>query len=90
MTPIRLNLLAAAVLSALAIPAAAQVSGPCPRFAAGSTVTNPPALFSNNGVLSVDLSYNTAQDADGRTPISVPHQRQVDEILDRAGAKPTP
>jgi FtsP/CotA-like multicopper oxidase with cupredoxin domain len=67
MTRIHLVLFAAMALPATAIPAVAQVSGPCPRFAAGSTVTNPPALFSNNGVLSVNLAYNTATDADGRT-----------------------
>ncbi len=42
-------------------------SGPCPRFAAGSTVTNPPALFSQKGRLTVNFSYNTQQDAQGRT-----------------------
>ncbi|HEV2170961.1 MAG TPA: multicopper oxidase domain-containing protein, partial [Candidatus Binatus sp.] len=56
------------ILTLLIIPiAAAAQTNPCPRFAAGSTVTNPPALFSNNGTLTVNLSYNTATDADGRT-----------------------
>ncbi len=41
--------------------------GACPRFNAGATVVNPPALFSHDGKLTVDLSYNTAMDADGRT-----------------------
>lgn len=45
----------------------AAQTGPCPRFAAGSTVTNPPALFSQGGVLIVNLSYQTAQDSQGRT-----------------------
>jgi FtsP/CotA-like multicopper oxidase with cupredoxin domain len=42
-------------------------SGPCPRFAPGSTVRNPPTLFSKGGSLTVNLTYNTATDADGRT-----------------------
>jgi FtsP/CotA-like multicopper oxidase with cupredoxin domain len=47
----------------------AKISGtnPCPRFAPGSVVSNPPALFSHGGVLSVNLTYNTETDADGRT-----------------------
>src|ERR1700722_9653579 len=62
----RLNLLAILALLITPISAAAQ-GNPCPRFAAGSTVTNPPALFSSSGVLTVNLAYNTATDADGRT-----------------------
>ena len=42
-------------------------TNPCPRFAPGSVVSNPPALFSHGGVLSVNLAYNTETDADGRT-----------------------
>jgi len=61
------SLLAAITALAAPISVAAQIGGPCPRFAAGSTVTNPPALFSKDGALVVDLFYNTAQDADGRT-----------------------
>ena len=61
----RLDLLA--ILALLITPIAAAQGNPCPRFAAGSTVTNPPALFSVNGALTVNLSYNTATDADGRT-----------------------
>jgi FtsP/CotA-like multicopper oxidase with cupredoxin domain len=45
----------------------AAQNGPCPRCAAGSTVTNPPALYSQAGMLTVNLSYQTAQDAQGRT-----------------------
>ncbi len=62
----RLDLFVILALLATPISVAAQGS-PCPRFAAGSTVTNPPARFSEDGVLTVNLSYNTAQDADGRT-----------------------
>ncbi len=43
------------------------VPNPCPRAAAGSVVHQPPALFSQNGVLSVQFSYQTATDAAGRT-----------------------
>jgi FtsP/CotA-like multicopper oxidase with cupredoxin domain len=48
------------------ITAAAQTDL-CPRFAPGSTVTNPPALYSQNGSLIVNFWYNTQQDAQGRT-----------------------
>jgi FtsP/CotA-like multicopper oxidase with cupredoxin domain len=35
----------------------APVANPCQRFAAGSVVQQPPALFSQNGVLNVSFSY---------------------------------
>jgi FtsP/CotA-like multicopper oxidase with cupredoxin domain len=38
----------------------------CARFPAGSVVHNPPALFSRNGSLAVNFSYQTRTDADGR------------------------
>src|SRR5579863_5919170 len=41
-------------------------ANPCPRFSAGSAVRNPPALYSEDGSLTVNLSYNTVTDADGR------------------------
>jgi hypothetical protein len=62
----RLNLLAILALLIAPITVAAQ-GNPCPRFTAGGTVTNPPALFSHDGALTVNLSYNTTTDADGRT-----------------------
>jgi FtsP/CotA-like multicopper oxidase with cupredoxin domain len=43
------------------------VSNPCtPRFAAGSVVHNPPALYSSNGVLNVRFSYQQTTDSVGR------------------------
>jgi FtsP/CotA-like multicopper oxidase with cupredoxin domain len=42
------------------------VANACERPAAGSVVSNPPDLFSVNGVLKVDFSYQTTVDADGR------------------------
>jgi FtsP/CotA-like multicopper oxidase with cupredoxin domain len=42
------------------------VANPCPRYAAGSVVHNPPALFSSNGVLEVKFSYQQRVDSDGR------------------------
>ncbi|MGA2653088.1 MAG: multicopper oxidase domain-containing protein [Terracidiphilus sp.] len=48
-------------------PAVAPVPNPCPRFAAGSPVLNPVALFSSHGILSVNFSYQTTTDANGRT-----------------------
>lgn len=44
----------------------APVSNPCPRFAAGSVIQNPPALFSTNGALTVQFSYQTTTDSAGR------------------------
>jgi len=43
------------------------VANPCPRPAAGSVVHNPHSLFSSNGVLTVNFSYQTRTDSDGRT-----------------------
>jgi FtsP/CotA-like multicopper oxidase with cupredoxin domain len=42
------------------------VANPCPRLKAGSVVENPPALFSQNGVLNVQFSYQTVTDSVGR------------------------
>jgi FtsP/CotA-like multicopper oxidase with cupredoxin domain len=43
------------------------VANPCPRFAAGTVINQPAALFSQNGVLSVRFSYQTTTDSVGRT-----------------------
>jgi FtsP/CotA-like multicopper oxidase with cupredoxin domain len=45
----------------------APVPTSCPRFPAGSVVQNPPALFSRGGSLTVNFSYQTRTDSDGRT-----------------------
>jgi FtsP/CotA-like multicopper oxidase with cupredoxin domain len=73
----RKSLLVVALLASIPACARAQttftpppvepVSNPCPRPAAGSAVLNPPALFSSNGILSVDFSYQTTVDSAGRT-----------------------
>lgn len=42
------------------------VANPCPRFAAGSVIHQPPALFSQNGVLNVRFSYQSTTDSVGR------------------------
>lgn len=44
----------------------AKVPNPCPRFAAGSVVHEPPDLYSENGVLSVRFSYQQTTDSVGR------------------------
>ena len=44
----------------------APVPGACARFDAGSVVRQPAALFSENGVLSVRLSYQQTTDSAGR------------------------
>ena len=41
---------------------ASALRNPCPRFEPGSDVTQPPDLFSHDGVLNVSLSYNTIVD----------------------------
>lgn len=46
--------------------AVAPVANPCQRFKAGSVVQQPPALFSQNGVLNVKFSYQSATDSAGR------------------------
>jgi len=43
------------------------VPNPCPRSRAGSVVSNPPALSSQNGVLNVSFSYQQTTDFAGRT-----------------------
>jgi hypothetical protein len=47
--------------------ALAQTSGVCPRFPAGSAITAPPDLFSENGALKVSFTYETTVDANGNT-----------------------
>jgi FtsP/CotA-like multicopper oxidase with cupredoxin domain len=47
-------------------PPVEPVANACQRFAAGSAVQNPPALFSQNGVLNVKFSYQSATDSNGR------------------------
>jgi FtsP/CotA-like multicopper oxidase with cupredoxin domain len=42
------------------------VANPCSRFTAGSAIHNPPALYSQNGVLNVQFSYQTTTDLVGR------------------------
>ena len=59
-----------AVLLLLPLSAFAQTtatSSPCPRPAAGSVVTPPPELSSQNGVLNVTFNYYTTVDSAGRT-----------------------
>jgi FtsP/CotA-like multicopper oxidase with cupredoxin domain len=42
------------------------VPNACSRFTAGSVIHNPPALYSENGVLNVRFSYQTTTDSVGR------------------------
>ena len=53
-----------AVGAAQAVP---PVPNACQRLVAGTTITNPPALFSQNGVLNVQFSYQSVTDKVGRT-----------------------
>ena len=59
-------ILAMAPLCASAQNPIPPVSNPCQRFTAGSVTTNPPALYSQNKVLNVQFSYQTATDSVGR------------------------
>jgi len=53
--------------TASSTPAAVPpVANPCPRFIAGSVIHQPPALFSQNGVLNVRFSYQSTTDSVGR------------------------
>jgi FtsP/CotA-like multicopper oxidase with cupredoxin domain len=51
---------------AFAQPQVNPVPNACARFQPGDVVRNPPALFSANGVLAVNFSYQTTIDAAGR------------------------
>jgi FtsP/CotA-like multicopper oxidase with cupredoxin domain len=55
-----------APLCVLAQGSVPPVPNACQRFAAGSVVDNPPALFSQNGVLNVQFSYQSVTDSVGR------------------------
>jgi FtsP/CotA-like multicopper oxidase with cupredoxin domain len=70
-TPLRSVAAAGAFLIAsfgwLCGPVLAQPANPCARFASGSLVQDPPALVSQNGTLTVNLTYNTGVDANGMT-----------------------
>jgi FtsP/CotA-like multicopper oxidase with cupredoxin domain len=57
---------ATATASSTAVPVQ-PVPNPCARFAAGSVILQPPALFSQNGVLNVRFSYQQTTDSVGRT-----------------------
>jgi FtsP/CotA-like multicopper oxidase with cupredoxin domain len=57
---------AIAWMSAFAVQPVQPVANPCQRFAAGSVVHQPPAVFSQNGVLNVEFSYQQTTDAQGR------------------------
>ena len=49
-----------------AVAPVSPVLNPCLRPLAGSVVSNPPSLFSSNGILSVRFSYQHAYDSAGR------------------------
>ena len=49
------------------LPWSAFAQEPCIRYPAGSTVQEPEDLYSKDGVLTVDFTYQTSQDAAGKT-----------------------
>ncbi len=58
---------AALLFGAAQICGFAQSSTPCPRFAAGSTITAPEDLYSQQGILDVKFTYQTTTDQNGNT-----------------------
>jgi FtsP/CotA-like multicopper oxidase with cupredoxin domain len=60
-------LLAIAVFVFAHICAFAQGSSTCPRFPVGSSIVQPQDLFSEHGVLRLNLTYETTVDKDGNT-----------------------
>jgi FtsP/CotA-like multicopper oxidase with cupredoxin domain len=60
-----------AILLGLGIFAVSQwnvsAQSPCTRYPAGSMVSEPGDLYSQNGVLTVNMTYQTYEDATGRT-----------------------
>ena len=65
-------------LALLLTPITAIAQSPCPRFAAGSTVTNPPALFSQNGALTVNLLTTPRRTrTGGRSTASPPRRHRI-------------
>jgi FtsP/CotA-like multicopper oxidase with cupredoxin domain len=55
------------VVWGLLVPVCALAQQPCPRFPAGSTLAAPPDLFSDDGVLRVNFTYETRVDQNGNT-----------------------
>src|SRR5215813_6496033 len=49
------------------LPVAGFAQSPCDRFPYGSVVGEPEDLYSTDGVLSVEFTYQTTQGSDGRT-----------------------
>jgi FtsP/CotA-like multicopper oxidase with cupredoxin domain len=59
--------IAAFICAVSQICAFAQAPSPCPRFLAGSSISQPQDLFSEHGVLRVNFSYETTVDQNGNT-----------------------
>jgi FtsP/CotA-like multicopper oxidase with cupredoxin domain len=59
-------ILTMAQLCAFAQQPVQPVNNPCQRFTAGGTIHQPPAFFSQNGVLNVRFSYQQTTDSVGR------------------------
>ncbi len=59
-------LLAAAAMACCSGEALAD-GGVCPRPAAQSPVVNPPDIYSTNGVIDIQMNYQTSVDDSGRT-----------------------
>jgi len=62
-----LGLLLVAIASSGALARVPTGNDPCPRPAQGSVITNPPDIYSENGVLKVRFDYYTTVDQWGRT-----------------------
>jgi FtsP/CotA-like multicopper oxidase with cupredoxin domain len=64
-TTVKLALQGLSLLALLPVGALAQ--SPCERFPQGSVVSEPENLYSKDGVLKVDFTYQTSQDDYGKT-----------------------
>lgn len=66
LVPAEVSAQTAPTSASTATPAVSPVANPCPRFAPGSVISQPAALFSQHGVLNVQFSYQTTTDFAGR------------------------
>ena len=63
----RLNLILLLVLFALALANSASAASPCPRPHTGGVVAQPEDLYSSNGVLNVEVSFQSSTGIFGRS-----------------------
>ncbi len=62
-----MNLNRAAIILVFLVFPVLLLAAPCPRYQAGSSITQPQDLFSEHGVLRVNFTYETRVDQNGNT-----------------------